>query len=95
MLKERLDASQRAWSATKRELDERESRFSSADRENRDRAMMVRNVESKYITFKDTLSQILSDSFHAIEPNEEIIRDRVSNMVLQLRDKTAVSAVKL
>jgi hypothetical protein len=93
MLKERLDASQRAWSSTKRELDERESRFSLADRENRDRSMMLRNIETTYLSFKETLSQLLSDDYHSIEPSEELIRDRVANFALQIRDKTAVSKI--
>lgn len=91
LLKERLDASQRAWSATKRELDERESRFSAADREIRDRAMVVRNVETQYRSFKETIASLLSDSFHSIEPTEEMIRDRLTNLTLAIRDKTAVS----
>ena len=91
MLKERLDASQRAWSSTKRELDDKESHFVSADRGNRDQAAMLRNIETKYLSFKETLSQLLSDDYHSIEPSEELIRDRVANMALLIRDKTGVS----
>ena len=48
LLKERLDASQRAWNATRVELEERESRFSRNDVQVREYETTVRTLEQSF-----------------------------------------------
>lgn len=87
--RERLDSIQRAWAASKRELDDRDVKFSTLDREIREHSVHARNNEVALRTFKETLAAILSDDFHRVEPYEEQIRDRVKMLSLADRDRTA------
>ena len=48
LLKERLDASQRAWNATRTELEERASRFSRNDVQVREYETTVRTLEQSF-----------------------------------------------
>ncbi len=91
LLKERLDSTQRAWSSTKRELEERDMRFTSIDRELKEHSLNARNSEVAFRNFKETLANLLSDEFHRLEPYEEPIRERIQAMCLAVRDKSAVS----
>lgn len=84
-LRERLDASQRAWTTMRRDLDER--------RACHDPTQISRSIEGQYRAFKDTLATLLSDGYCTVEPLEEPIRDRVHSLVLSLRDKNAVCAI--
>ena len=91
ILKERLDASQRAWNATRTELEERESRFSRHDAQVREYETSCRTMEQTSRAFKEQLAGLLSDSFTSVEPYEEQIRERVTALVRANSDKTAVS----
>jgi len=86
-LKERLDASQRAWSAMRKELaDEKSQRAAEVDR---DRLAMAAEQQAK--SFKECLARMLSDSVVSVKPYEEQIRERVEMTIITLHDKTAVS----
>jgi len=88
-LKERLEASQRAWSVMRKELaDEKSQRAGDVDRE---RLAAAADLQAR--SFKDCLSRMLSDSRVSVEPYEEPIRERVEATIVALHDKTAVRTV--
>ena len=91
LLKERFESTQRAWTATKQELENRDTHYSSVDREIRESQIAVRNAELQYKSFKESLAALLSDSYSACEPYEESIRERIKNFMLHGKDKGAVS----
>ena len=92
LLKERLDASQRAWNATRTELEERAARFSRNDAQVREYETSCRTLEQTQRAFKEQLASMLTDSYVTVEPYEEQIRERVTQLVRASSDKTAVSA---
>jgi len=86
-IKDRLEASQRAWSAMRRELEDRKSQRSvEADRERLSTA-----VEAQAKAFKECLARMLSDGCVTVEPYEEIIRERLQDLILSTQQKSAVS----
>ncbi|XP_013406676.1 coiled-coil domain-containing protein 170 [Lingula anatina] len=87
LLKERLDASQRAWNATRHELDEREKRLSHLDREARESSFSVRNYQTQYNAFRETLASILSDAFRTVPPSEDSIKDKIGQLLAANKDK--------
>jgi len=90
-LKDRLDASQRAWSAMRRELEEQKSqRAGEVDRE---RLIVAAEVQSK--AFKECLARMLSDGSVTVEPYEEMIRERLQAKLIELQDKSAVRLFSL
>ena len=91
MLKERLDSSQKAWQATRRELDERESRFLSAESKAKETELLVRNSDFQLRSFKEQLAGLLSDHSLQIEPFEEQIRERVRSLMTDYKDRLGVS----
>lgn len=93
LLKERLDSTQRAWSATKHELETRDGHYTTVDREIRESQIAVRNAEVQYKNFKESLASLLTDSYSGCEPYEEAIRERVKNLMLNSKDRTAVSDI--
>jgi len=85
-VKDRLDASQRAWSAMRRELEEQKSqRAVEIDRER-----FVSAVETQAKSFKECLSRLLSDGRVTVEPYEEMITQRLQEIILTLQQKSAV-----
>jgi|SRR6218665_132521 len=87
VLKERLEASQRAWSSMRNELEEQRQQV----HHDVDRALINQSIEGQHKAFKECLAQLLSDGYVMVEPYEETIRERIQNLVLGLRDKNAVS----
>lgn len=57
----------------------------------RDHELAVRNAETAYKSFKQSLADMLSDSVVQVESYEESIRDRVKWLTHAVRDKSAVS----
>ena len=92
LLKDRLDVTTRSWQATQRELSEKEGRFVDIDVRLRDYELAVRNAETAFKSFKQSLANMLSDSLVTVDCYEESIRDRVQKILLALRDKSAVCA---
>ncbi|ELU12895.1 hypothetical protein CAPTEDRAFT_173947 [Capitella teleta] len=89
LLKERLDASNHSWQVTRRELEEKEARYSDNDTRLRDHELAVRNAESAFKGFKQLMADILSDSVVSVEPYEECIRDRAKWLAHSVKDKSA------
>ena len=87
-MKDRLDASQRAWSTMRRELEEQKSqRTTDMDRE---RLMVAAEAQMK--AFKECLATMLSlDGRIGVEPFEETIRERLQEIIISLQEKSAVS----
>lgn len=85
VLKERLEASQRAWSSMRNELEEQRQQV----HHDVDRALINQSIEGQHKAFKECLAQLLSDGYVMVEPYEETIRERIQNLVLGLRDKNA------
>ena len=55
-----------------------------------DRDRLTAAVEQQAKSFKECLSTMLSDSCVSVEPYEEVIRDRVQQMLVSLQQKNAV-----
>ena len=91
MLKERLESSQRAWQATRRELEEKESRFYSVESKAKETELFVRNSEMQLRSFKEQLAGLLSDPSFVVEPYEEQIRERIRALMTDYKDRRAVS----
>ena len=90
-LKERLEASQRAWSAMRKELaQEKSQRTAEVDR---DRLSMAAEQQAR--SFKDCLATMLSDGVVVVEPYEEQIRQSVEATIISLHQRTAVSTGQL
>ena len=87
ILKERVEASQRAWAATKRDLDNMTLR----EHEYHNQEVTWRTEETASKSFKESLANLLSDGYQNLEPYEEAIKDRIKNLLLSLRDKAAVN----
>ncbi len=91
-LKDRLDSTQRAWQSSRHEIEERETRYTTIDRELRDSSMAVRTVELQMKGFREQLASILSlEGLSPVEPHDVAIRDRVKAITMALKDKSAVS----
>ena len=93
MLKERLESSQRAWQATRRELEDKETRFYSVESKAKENELFVRNSEMQLRSFKEQLAGLLSDPSFVVEPNEEQIRERIRSFTTYYKDRLAVSFV--
>ena len=91
MLKERLESSHRAWQATRRELEEKESRFYSVESKVKENELFVRNSEMQLRSFREQLAGILSDPSFVVEPYEEQIRERIRTLTTDYKDRLAVS----
>ena len=85
-LKDRLESSQRAWTAMRRELDEHKTHRTLE--QDRDRLSAAVDCQAK--AFKDCLARMLSDGCVSVQPYEEHIRERVHSIIIALQEKTAV-----
>ena len=92
VLRDRCDSASNAMMATRRELEEKEMRFSKYENESRSAATAVRSMELATKGFREQLASLLSIEGHMpIQPVDEAIRDRVKAVVMALRDKSTVS----
>jgi len=100
-LRERLDSTQRAWSTMCRDQDERRTSFHDTNRFThsheshgrpfKDPMQTIHGTQMQDRAFKDALATMLSDGYCTVEPFEEMIKERVHNLVIAVRDKNAVS----
>jgi hypothetical protein len=91
-LQERLDVSQKSLAATKKELDG----LTLREHEYHNQEVTWRTTETAHKGFKEILANLLSDgSQRSIEPHEDAIKDRIKSVLLNLRDKSAVSCFVL
>ena len=86
-MNERVDSMQRAWNNARRELEEQEGRMRGAQ----DLEVIAKTSEQTSRIFKESLASLLSDSYCTVEPYEERIRERITSLMHNLRDKSAVS----
>lgn len=91
LLRERLDASQRAWNATRAELEEREGRFAHSESKLREFELSHRTVDHSFRAFKEQVATVLSDSYVTVQPYEDEIREKLSALVRSSTDRKAVS----
>ncbi|XP_046545107.1 coiled-coil domain-containing protein 170-like [Haliotis rubra] len=80
LMKERLDANQRSLDATRGELELRQGRLSSLDREVRETSHNVRSWENQYHLFREQIAGLLSNSYTMVEPSEDMIKDNIRRM---------------
>lgn len=88
---ERLEAAQNALTAARREHDDHRVLAEKLDQEVLRRDSVSREAELRMNTLKESLASILFDECSGAELHDENIRDRVQNLLLMLKDKTAVS----
>lgn len=89
VMKERFESSQRAWSNMKRELDQNRQHQHQHHQNDFDRSVINQSLEAQHKAFKECLAKLLSDGYINVDPYEEVIRERVQNLVLAIRDKNA------
>ncbi|XP_059161028.1 coiled-coil domain-containing protein 170-like [Physella acuta] len=86
LLKERLDASHRALDATKNELQLKESRFHSLDRNYRETAHTVKTASTQFDLFREQIANLLSTSYNNIVPSEECIKETVRRLATERKE---------
>ena len=94
-LNERMEASQRAWTATKRELAQYEGRYTHLDREVHNKSIVAQNAESQYRNFKELLARMLCDGACVVEPYEEQIREQVQRLLTAVHDRSSVGVIQI
>ncbi|XP_013067200.2 coiled-coil domain-containing protein 170-like [Biomphalaria glabrata] len=88
LLKERLDASHRALEATKNELQLKENRFSSLDRDLREKTHNVRSASTQFDLFREQLANLLSSADINVVPSEENVKESVRHLVTDRKELT-------
>jgi len=88
---ERLEAAQSALTAARREHDLHRAAAETLDKEIRRRDSINHEAEMRLNTLKENLASVLFDGCSGAELHDESIRDRVQNLHMMLKDKTAVS----
>lgn len=81
LLKERLEQTTKAWTATRNELEDREGRLNKIDREHRERNYMAKSMESSLHSFKESLAHLLCDSYTNVQPTEDAIKEKVRELI--------------
>lgn len=89
LLKERLEASQKAWAATKRELDEKSKVYASLDREVRDSSHSAKSAQTQLVAFRDQLASLLTDSYSRVAPSDDLIKEKIRQLQIANKDKVA------
>lgn len=86
---ERLEAAQSALTAARREHDLHRAAAETLDQEIRRRDSINHEAEMRLNTLKENLASVLFDGCSGAELHDESIRDRVQNLHMMLKDKTA------
>ncbi|XP_025105886.1 coiled-coil domain-containing protein 170-like [Pomacea canaliculata] len=86
LLKERLEANQRAMDATRAELELRDNRLSTLDREVRINSHNVHSAATAFSLFREQLANILSSAYETIEPTEEAIKQTAHRIASSYRE---------
>lgn len=81
LLKERLEQTTKAWTATRNELEQREGRLNKIDREHRERNYLAKNMESSLHSFKESLAHLLGDPYTNVQPTEDAIKEKVRELI--------------
>ncbi|CAL1527506.1 unnamed protein product [Lymnaea stagnalis] len=86
LLKERLDASHRALEATRNELQLKESRFSSLDRDLREKAHNIRSTSTQFDLFREQLANFLSTPQNNVNPSEDSVKEAVRRLATDRKE---------
>ncbi|XP_068088099.1 coiled-coil domain-containing protein 170 isoform X2 [Hyperolius riggenbachi] len=90
MLKDKLDALQRAWEASKQELHLMKKNSSELDVTLKTSLGEAKATQSLHTSFKDELAAALSDDFVPVNPKEDAILDRIHDLWKKLESKKIV-----
>ncbi|XP_078000196.1 coiled-coil domain-containing protein 170-like isoform X2 [Glandiceps talaboti] len=93
LLKERINANQRAWDSTRMELEQRDTRVTSMDRELKNHQYNAQVAMTTLKAFKESLATILSDSYFVCSDSEDAIKERVTQ--LQVKDHQKYAQVDI
>ena len=91
MMKERLDANQRALEAARAELDLKQSRLSSLDREYRVNSEDIRKVHTEAHLFREQVASILSSVDERCDISSDFILSRIKSILQDNRELVIVS----
>ncbi|XP_022332635.2 coiled-coil domain-containing protein 170-like [Crassostrea virginica] len=86
MMKERLDANQRALEAARAELDLKQSRLSSLDREYRVNSEDIRKVHTEAHLFREQVASILSTVDERCDISSDFILNRIKTILQDNRE---------
>ncbi|XP_022091031.1 coiled-coil domain-containing protein 170-like [Acanthaster planci] len=86
LLKDRVDASQRAWSSHKQELDQQENRMSTLGREAKTLKYEAEVARSELRALKESLALLLSREGNRCEAKEDAIKERVKHLQVDSRE---------
>ncbi|KAJ8308568.1 hypothetical protein KUTeg_013442 [Tegillarca granosa] len=92
IMRERLEASQKALEASRCEMEMREGRLSKLEQEYRVNAHESRTFSTQIHLFREQLASLLSDVDWSVDPSEESIKLRISH--LQQRNKELIVAAQ-
>lgn len=90
LLKERLEANHKALEATRSELELRENRFHSLDREYRETAHNVRTASTQFDLFREQLANLLSSVSSSVTPSEESLKETIRRLATDKRENDLV-----
>ena len=89
-LKERISNIQTAWQASKTELEQKETNFSTQHTNLKQLEHQALYEKNCLIAFKEQIAALLSDGFVKVEPNEEHIKDKVKLLMTSSKDRGLV-----
>lgn len=91
MMRERLDANMRALEAARAELDLKQSRLSSLDREYRVNSEDIRKVHTEAHLFREQVASVLSTFDERCDISSDFILNRIKTILQDNRDLVVVS----
>lgn len=86
LLRDRLDSAHRTIEAQKKEIEIRDARISSLDREMRSSTTNVRTASTQYQLFREKLVDVLRDFDDGVHSSEESIIRKVEGLMYSTRD---------
>nr|DBA26863.1 TPA: hypothetical protein GDO54_011069 [Pyxicephalus adspersus] len=91
MLQDRLKASQKAWEASKQELNQVKKSSTELDMSLKNSVGEAKAVQSMLDSFKDEVATALSDASITVKPKEEAILDRIHDLQKKVESKKVVT----
>lgn len=95
MMRERLDANMRALDAARAELDLKQTRLSSLDREYRVNSEDIRKVHTEAHLFREQVASVLSTYDERCDISSDFILNRIKTILQDNRELVVVSIDQL
>ncbi|XP_070577183.1 coiled-coil domain-containing protein 170-like isoform X4 [Ptychodera flava] len=87
ILRDRIDANQKAWNTTRQELEHRDNRASTMVHELKTHQYNAQVAETTLRAFKESLASLLSDGGSLCDDSEEAIKERVRLLHMRTHER--------